>query len=67
MKSASARPRRKPTRYKLSVTVHPEVRKRLKMLATKEDCSMQEKLHAILCRELGLGNLEIDTPVAASA
>lgn len=47
----------KKAEIKLSARINPELRKRLKIIATEEGLSIQQKLHLLLCRELGRHDL----------
>ncbi len=50
---------------KLQVNVHPEVLQELKIAAIREDRTIGEQLHMLLCHELGLEHLTMPDPDAA--
>jgi hypothetical protein len=64
---ASRRTARKPpTEYKLSVRVDPEVRKQFKLACTRDDTTIADKLHEMICREIGREDLLLAQPVASA-
>jgi hypothetical protein len=51
----------------LSTPIHPEIRRDLRIAAMNEGVKMPEKLHVILCHELGREDLILEVPDYASA
>lgn len=49
-----------PNRHR-PVLVHPVVHTRLRDIASREDCSIPEAAHNVLCRGLGLDPLLVQT------
>lgn len=52
-----------PSAVALNIDIHPELRKGLRQRALAENLSAKEKLHRLLCEELGRSDLINQIPV----
>jgi hypothetical protein len=63
----AAKPQDASPRTMLSIVVHPAIRHELKLAAVRDGMNMPEKLHMILCHELGREDLVRQAPDYAGA
>jgi hypothetical protein len=53
--------------FLLNIAIHPTLRSRLKAVAADEGVTMVEKLHEILCKELGRPDLADKVPMLVAS